>query len=245
MQAPVQSPEIDTYVEFANRSVNFLVRGPPRAYSGRMDKMQDAPQAERGWRGTPDLWLEAAHALLLEGGVEAVKVAPLAARLRLSRTSFYHHFSDRDALLAALLQRWAAQNTPNLLQRCAAYAETLAEAMLNVFDCWIDPRLFDSGLEFALRNWALTDATVAARLSEADAARLEALTALFRRFGKPEVEADTRARVTYLTQIGYISLRSEEPLELRLARIPTYVQAFTGQSASAAEMARFAARHQG
>ena len=40
-------------------------------------------RTERGWRGTPDLWLDAAYALLVEGGVEAVKVMPLAERLGL------------------------------------------------------------------------------------------------------------------------------------------------------------------
>ena len=38
-------------------------------------------KTERGWRGTPDLWLETAYDLLVEGGVEAVKVMPLAERL--------------------------------------------------------------------------------------------------------------------------------------------------------------------
>ncbi|SEN85078.1 transcriptional regulator, TetR family [Gemmobacter aquatilis] len=201
------------------------------------------PPPDRGWRGTPDLWLDAAHALLLEAGVDAVKVAPLAQRLGLSRTSFYHHFPDREALLAALIARWEAKNTANLLARCAAYAETLAEAMLNVFDCWIDPALFDSAMEFALRNWALTAPDLAQKLAETDAVRLAALTALFRRFGRDATEADTRARVVYLTQIGYISLRSTEPLALRLARIPTYVEAFTGTPPTPAEIARFTARH--
>lgn len=199
---------------------------------------------ERGWRGTPDLWLEAAHGLLLEGGVEAVKVAPLAQRLNLSRTSFYHHFPDREALLTALLARWEAQNTATLTARSTAYAETLAEAMLNVFDCWLDAALFDSALEFAMRNWGLTDPGVAARLQSADAARLAALTAMFRRFVQSDAEADTRARVVYLTQMGYIALRSQEPLSLRLQRIPTYVQAFTGTTATDSEIARFTARHQ-
>jgi len=199
---------------------------------------------ERGWRGTPDLWLEAAHGLLLEGGVEAVKVAPLAQRLNLSRTSFYHHFPDREALLTALLARWEAQNTATLTARSMAYAETLAEAMLNVFDCWLDAALFDSALEFAMRNWGLTDPGVAARLQAADAARLAALTAMFRRFVQSDAEADTRARVVYLTQMGYIALRSQEPLSLRLQRIPTYVQAFTGTTATDSEIARFTARHQ-
>jgi AcrR family transcriptional regulator len=60
---------------------------------------------ERGWRGSADLWLDAAYQLLVEGGVEAVKVMPLAEKLGLSRTSFYWHFADREALLDGLVAR--------------------------------------------------------------------------------------------------------------------------------------------
>jgi hypothetical protein len=55
-----------------------------------------------------------------------------------------------------------AKNTGNLVARCEAEAATITEAMLNLFDCWIDPGLFDSRLEFAMRTWALTDPSVAA-----------------------------------------------------------------------------------
>jgi transketolase len=62
---------------------------------------EDRPRRERGWRGSADLWLDAAHAILVESGVGAVKIDALADRLGLSRTSFYWHFADREALLAA------------------------------------------------------------------------------------------------------------------------------------------------
>ena len=55
---------------------------------------------------------------------------PLADRLGLSRTSFYWHFSDREALLAGLVARWQAKNTGNLVARCEAPAATIAEALL-------------------------------------------------------------------------------------------------------------------
>jgi AcrR family transcriptional regulator len=197
----------------------------------------------RGWRGTPDLWLDAAYDLLVEGGVEAVKVMPLAERLGLSRTSFYWHFTDREALLAGLIARWEAKNTANLVARCEAAAATISEAMLNLFDCWVDPSLFDSRLEFAMRTWSLTDPGVAAAMSAADAARIAALTALFRRFGYAETEADTRARTLYLTQVGYIALRSQESFEVRMGRIPAYVLTFCGAPPSEAEIAAFVARH--
>ncbi len=200
-------------------------------------------KTERGWRGTPDLWLDAAYQLLVEGGVEAVKVMPLAERLGLSRTSFYWHFPDREALLAGLVDRWKAKNTGNLIARCEAPAATITEAMLNLFDCWYDDDLFDSRLEFAVRTWSLTDPAVAVAMNEADAARVAAIAALFRRFGYSETEADTRARTLYLTQVGYIAVRSEESLAVRLSRNPAYVLTFCGVAPSAAEVAAFNARH--
>lgn len=200
-------------------------------------------KTERGWRGTPELWLDAAYEILVESGVEAVKVMPLAERLRLSRTSFYWHFPDREALLAGLVARWEAKNTGNLIARCEAPAATIAEAILNLFDCWYDDQLFDSRLEFAMRTWSLTDPAVAAAMSEADETRVAAITALFRRFGYSDAEADTRARTLYLTQVGYIALRSVESLAVRMARNPAYVLTFCGVAPNAAEIAAFEARH--
>lgn len=203
------------------------------------------PLAERGWRGSAELWLDAAYGALLEGGVAAVKLGPLAAKLGLSRTSFYWHFADREALLAGLIARWQGRNTGNLIARTESYAESIAEAVLNVFDCWVTPDLFDARMEFAMRSWGQSAPEVAAALAEADAARLVALRAMFMRFGYGEAQADIRARTIYLTQIGYISMRTEEPLALRLQRIPTYVEAFTGVMPTEAEVARFVARHVG
>jgi AcrR family transcriptional regulator len=200
-------------------------------------------KTDRGWRGTPDLWLDAAYELLVGAGVEAVKVMPLAERLGLSRTSFYWHFPDREALLAGLVERWKAKNTGNLVARCEAPAATITEAMLNLFDCWYDDALFDSRLEFAMRTWSLTDPAVAAAMNEADATRVAAITALFRRFGYSEAEADTRARTLYLTQVGYIAVRSDESLEVRLSRNPAYVLTFCGIAPTEAEIAAFNARH--
>lgn len=200
-------------------------------------------QQERGWRGSAEVWLDAAYDMLVEGGVESVKVMPLAARLGLSRTSFYWHFPDREALLAGLIARWQSQNTANLIARTQAQAATVAEAMLNVTDCWITPALFDSRMEFAIRTWALTDSKLAEVLRGVDELRIQALTALFERFSFPPLEARLRAQTVYLTQIGYIAMRTEETLEHRLQRIPDYVLIFTGCAPTAAELAAFRARH--
>jgi AcrR family transcriptional regulator len=200
-------------------------------------------RTERGWRGTPDVWLDAAYEMLVDGGVEAVKVMPLAERLGLSRTSFYWHFPDRETLLAGLVERWRAKNTGNLVARCETPAATITEAMLNLFDCWYDSELFDSRLEFVLRTWSLTDPAVEAAMVEADEIRLEAIGRVFRRFGYSETEADTRARTLYLTQVGYIALRSQESFDVRLSRVPAYVLTFSGVAPTPQEVAAFRDRH--
>ncbi|MBB4066652.1 TetR/AcrR family transcriptional regulator [Gellertiella hungarica] len=199
--------------------------------------------SESGWRGSPELWLEAAYDSLLETGVDSVKILPLAKRLNLSRTSFYWFFKDREELLAALLTRWRDKNTGNLVRQSEAYAETIAEAVLNVFDCWLDKRVFDAPFEFAIRSWAIQSPEILAEVQAADQLRLEALTRMFERFGHAPGVADVRARTLYLVQIGYISMQTREDLALRMKRIPDYVEIFTGQPPERRELDRFFARH--
>lgn len=110
---------------------------------------------DTGWRGSQEGWLEAAYHSLLDSGVDSVKILPLAKKLNLSRTSFYWFFKDREELLAGLVARWRDKNTGNIVKQSEAYAESLAEAMLNVFDCWLNNDLFDARFEFAVRSWAL------------------------------------------------------------------------------------------
>jgi hypothetical protein len=55
--------------------------------------------------------------------------------------------------------------------------------------------------------------------------------------------ADVRARTTYLVQIGYISMQSEEDMAVRMKRIPDYIAIYTGEVPKQRELDRFYARH--
>jgi AcrR family transcriptional regulator len=202
-------------------------------------------QAERdtGWRGSKELWLNAAYEMLLESGVDAVKILALAEQLNLSRTSFYWFFKDHQQLLNELIARWRDTNTGNLVMQARAYAETLTEAVLNLSDLWFDSSLFDSRFEFAVRSWALQSPAVLAEVQEADLIRLGAIKDLFSRFGQDDMSADVRARTIYLVQIGYISMQTHEDLTLRMTRIPQYVEIFTGRRPQQRELNRFFTKH--
>ena len=203
----------------------------------------ELPVNETGWRGSPEVWLEAAYDALVESGVDAVRIQPMAKKLNLSRTSFYWFYKDREELLAALIERWRVKNTGSIVRQTEAYAESIAEAVLNVFDCWLDRSLFDSELEYSIRSWAIQSADVAAEIHSADATRIDALANMFVRFGYDPLAADVRARSIYLVQIGYISMRTREDIAIRARRIPAYVEIFTGQAPQRRELQRFFSRH--
>ena len=199
--------------------------------------------SDSGWRGSQEGWLEAAYNALLESGIDSVKILPLAKRLNLSRTSFYWFFKDREELLSALVTRWRDKNTGSIVKQSEAYAESLAEAMLNVFDCWLNKDLFDSQFEFAVRSWALQSPEILEEVHRADQTRVEALKRMFMRFGYAEARADVRAHTTYLVQIGYISMQASEDIAMRMKRIPEYIAIYTGEVPQQRELDRFFARH--
>lgn len=195
-------------------------------------------------RGSEELWLDAAYQMLIKSGVESVKVMPLAKQLNMSRTSFYWYFEDRDALLNALIQRWQDKNTANMLRQTRQYAETIGEAVFNLFDCWFDVELFDSHMDFAIRNWAQQSQALKKILEETDQDRIHAIREMFLRFNFSPEQADVRAHTVYFTQVGYISMMIDDTIEERLLRTPGYVENFTGIAPSENEIKRFMARHQ-
>ncbi|WP_425010618.1 TetR/AcrR family transcriptional regulator [Paracoccus alkanivorans] len=209
----------------------------------RMSDHQGQEAKASGWRGSRELWLAAAKQAFLDTGLEAVKIQPLASRLNISRTSFYWFFKDRNALLDALLEEWERKNTGAFIDAGKAYAETPAEAVLNLIGVFLDETLFEPRLDFAVRGWAHQSDAVMARVNAADEHRLAAIRSIFERFGYAPDDADTRARTVYLTQIGYISMQVRESLRVRMRRIPRYVEIFSGHAPTASELARFHARH--
>src|SRR5437764_395818 len=62
-------------------------------------------------------WVRAAMEALVEGGIAAVAVEPLAAKLGTTKGSFYHHFANRDALIIAALEDWEREQTEAVIAR--------------------------------------------------------------------------------------------------------------------------------
>ena len=190
-------------------------------------------------------WVRTALQILIEEGAAEVKILTLANRMGCSRSNFYWFFQDRDALLDALLQHWQSRNTTAILDRSSRPAARVSQAVLNVFDCWADPDLFDARLDFAIREWARRSVQVAAEVARADALRLDAVIALFARHGASQAQAIVRARTLYFMQLGYYALGIRETTEARMALLPEYVFAFCGEMPNPQDTHNFLQRNFG
>jgi AcrR family transcriptional regulator len=117
--------------------------------------MKEPKTKTKGWRGSRDAWLSVAKDILIDQGESAVTVQAMAKRLKLSRTSFYWFFQDRQDVMQALLDLWADTNTKPIQDASNAYAETMVEAVLNVTYTLISEVEYDPRFDAAIRGWAI------------------------------------------------------------------------------------------
>ena len=169
-----RKPEMFICVKLDDHECAFCLPGESAGrYGPGMDTQARSPARSRRRRAgaaRARSGSTAAYQALIDGGVEAVKILPLASRLDIARTSFYWFFKDREALLAALPDAGRRRTPARSSPPAQAYADTEAEAMLNVIGCFLDPGGFDARFEFAVRSWALQSPDVTERVNAADRA---------------------------------------------------------------------------
>lgn len=165
---------------------------------------QDRLETGQGPASTPldaRAWVDAAFDLLAGGGIEAVRVDPLAKRLGVTRGSFYWHFKDRAALHQAMLKQWrtwATYRVGERLERVAPDARDRLKRTLALPST--GPRAKRAAaIEMAIRQWARNDQEAADAVQRIDHHRLRYYAGLFRELGHGEKEARRRAYLFYAT----------------------------------------------
>lgn len=188
----------------------------------------DVDDAPAGGKSTQADWLNLAIETLVNEGIDQVKVQVMAKTLGVSRSSFYWFFDSIQDLQNRLLSHWLARNTDPIIERALRPAPNVVRAVCNVFECWVDPDLFDPNLDAAIRYWGRRDPAVRSVVDQADTKRLEAVAQMFMRYDYPQEEALIRARVLYFTQIGHYTLEVRENPEVRMGHLRSYLLTFTG-----------------
>jgi AcrR family transcriptional regulator len=168
------------------------------------------PAAARpGSRLTVEDWIEAGFQLIAEDGIRAVKIDRLCDRLRVTKGSFYWHFSDSRAYFRALAGAWGDIQRDSRATLENVRSLPPAERLVAMMRHLTSPRQWM--LERAMREWARWDADVAAEVRAADGWVFAEVRRAFRDAGFAGPEAEVRARAAFAAGVGFIHLADASP----------------------------------
>jgi AcrR family transcriptional regulator len=150
-------------------------------------------------------WLSAGLEALRKGGVGSVRVERLAGDVGITKGSFYHHFRDRGALLAAVIEYWSREMTDAEFERIQTLRGGLAARLVALAEDVLEKGM--GRYDPAIRAWARSDRKVAAAVAQVDRRRIRALTGLFEETFAAG-EARIRARTFYTFLLGEPQVRA-------------------------------------
>jgi|SoiMethySBSTD1v2_1073268.scaffolds.fasta_scaffold478726_1 AcrR family transcriptional regulator len=151
-------------------------------------------------RLTKSDWIEHGLRTLANGGANALKVGPMATKLKVSRGSFYWHFRDIADFRSQVLQSWQERMTDQVireLEAAKAEPDRLKHLMRRAF-------VTKRSLDRAIRSWAAEDKDVATIVASVDARRVAYIAKLLVAAGVESRRALPRAAFMYWAYLGQV-----------------------------------------
>jgi AcrR family transcriptional regulator len=174
-----------------------------------MGQQPGAPSDKgRTRRLTATDWADAALTAIAEGGLAAVAVEPLAARLGATKGSFYWHFPNRRALIDAALEIWEYKDTEAIITTMEA-VDGPAERLRRLLTLVVGTSLSHQ-IEVALLA-AAADPSVGPVVRRATQRRVDYVASLYRDLGLSEADARSRALISVSIYMGHVQLAHAAP----------------------------------
>ena len=146
---------------------------------------------ERPKRVSKAEWLSAALEMLEAGGVESVRIERLAKKVGISKSGFYWHFKDRQALLKQLLDYWSHEYTevvtsnPQLWRGDPTTRLAMSMKMIQEHDL--------AKYDLVIQAWAKRDTMAATAIKSVTKKRLDFIRAIYSDMGLEGDELEMRA----------------------------------------------------
>jgi AcrR family transcriptional regulator len=153
-------------------------------------------------------WVMAALEAIAAEGLAGASVERLARRLGVTKGSFYWHFENQAALLAAALARWEALATDEVI--AALEAEHDPRARLENLLQRVHAEGLSSSLHVAL-SAAADHPLVQPCLRRVSERRIRYVEHCLVDLGLTRPEARSRATLAYAAYVGFLHLRREMP----------------------------------
>jgi AcrR family transcriptional regulator len=160
---------------------------PPRSNEGRLTRKD---------------WILAGQDILRADGIPGLKLSSLTKRLGVSTGSFYHHFTDFEAYLAAVAESFSVDRVQGLIDRTLAGDPDPIARMQGLAKLSLEDHTFE--LDKAMRIWATMDERAATTVMRSERIVLAFLAQAFEDLGFSSAEASLRARILLAANIAPI-----------------------------------------
>ncbi len=172
------------------------------------------------------LLLDAALAIIAEGGVDAVRARKVAARASVPLGSVSYWFKNRDALIREAFDHFLERNTAFLEGLLADTALDSIEALVDFLCAMVAAEFRDKRqvlTEYELILAAGRDADLAARLARWEELLFSRVRAVLAGLGSPRPDEDARSLVELVRGFEILALTRPQPdtddLRARLRRL--------------------------
>lgn len=164
-----------------------------------------AKKRERSTLSAGD-WEQQALVLIAEKGIRAVAVESLAARMGVTKGSFYWHFHNRESLLEQSLIRWEKHDAANLHTSLSAIDDP-RERLRSFFRRTGREKLTHN--VYSSLCMASDHPQVEPLLERVAERRMKHIEKAFEEIGFDSQAASHRARLTYSAYLGFLQLQKQ------------------------------------
>ena len=134
--------------------------------------------------------------------MDAVRVEVLAQSLGVSKGGFYGQFSDRNELLAEMLETWSAAVVDQVIDEVEGRGGDARIKLQRLFEMAMFGGEDLLKIELAVRDWARRDPMAADRLHRVDERRMEYMRSLFGDLCDDDAEVEARCLLAFSLFIG-------------------------------------------
>jgi len=163
-------------------------------------------------RTSREEWLDFALGQLVSFGPAVLTIAKLCEQLKLTKGSFYHHFSNRNDFIKQLMAYWYQTTTLDFIK--IANEENSPLERLQRLDQVIAASNIDA--ERHIRAWALREPTIVQHLEQIDHQRTQYLSECYQGLGIDKSRAMDIATLTYSNFLGMLFMYPQPSIDTAL-----------------------------
>lgn len=152
-------------------------------------------------------WIRGALDLLVQTGVDGVKIVPLSERLGVTSGSFYWHFKNRRELYDALLEYWEREMTDAAIEAAKEFTGSPVERIWRLMEQVMTTGL--ASLDLAFWHWSQTDASASHVFKQVLKKRFAFAAWMFSQAGFSKKQAEIRGRMMVIYMMGESTLISD------------------------------------